>query len=166
MEKHKRKKFDELFMNVANEHSKMSHAVRAKVGAVVTKDERIVSCGWNGTPTGFDNSCEITEYVGKNEQIESPAVMKKLDFTETDNGWVRLKTKPEVVHAEINALLFAARNGTPLEGSTLYTTCAPCIDCAKAIYQAGVKKVIYGHDYKDSSPLDFLKKCGIEVQKL
>jgi dCMP deaminase len=150
MEKHKRKKFDELFMNVANEHSKMSHAVRAKVGAVVTKDERIVSCGWNGTPNGFDNNCET-------EVLET---LPYLNGTST-----KLVTKPEVVHAESNALLFAARNGTQLEGSTLYVTLSPCFECAKLIVQSGVKRVVFGQQYRDDSPITFLKQANIEVQK-
>ena len=148
MEKHKRKKFDELFMNVANEHSKMSHAVRAKVGAVVTKDERIVSCGWNGTPNGFDNNCET-------EVLET---LPYLNGTST-----KLVTKPEVVHAESNALLFAARNGTQLEGSTLYVTLSPCFECAKLIVQSGVKRVVFGKQYRDDSPITFLRQANIEV---
>jgi dCMP deaminase len=119
----------------------MSHATRAQVGAILVKDNNIISMGWNGTPSGFDNNCEIT-----------------LD----DNTLV---TKPEVLHAESNCITKVARSSQSSENSTMYITISPCMECAKLIAQSGVSRVVYKNFYRDKKSLDFLVKYGIIVDK-
>lgn len=123
----------------------MSHAVRAQVGAILVKDNNIISMGWNGTPSGFDNECEI-----------------RLDeFDERS-----LITKPEVLHAETNCITKVARSSQSSHGSTMYITISPCMECAKLIAQSGVQRVVYKKFYKDKKSLDFLRKFGIIVDKI
>jgi dCMP deaminase len=136
-----------------------------KVGAVVVKDHRIISIGYNGMPSGWDNECEYIEYVGSDEQIPSPAEMKRLGFTGTDKGWYRSKTKDEVIHAEANAILKLAKSNDGGDGADLFCTHAPCIQCAKLIYGAGIKKVFYRESYRSEDGINFLNKCNIEVIK-
>lgn len=119
----------------------MSHATRAQVGAILVKDNNIISMGWNGMPSGFDNNCEIT-----------------LD----DNTLV---TKPEVLHAESNCITKVARSSQSSENSTMYITISPCMECAKLIAQSGVSRVVYKNFYRDKKSLDFLVKYGIIVDK-
>lgn len=122
----------------------MSHAVRAKVGAILVKDNNVISMGWNGTPAGFDNECEI-----------------RLD--EMDE--FALITKPEVLHAESNCLTKVARSSQSSEGSTMYITISPCMECAKLIAQSGITRVVYKNFYRDKKSLDFLSEFGIIVEK-
>ncbi len=117
--------------------SKKSHCKRRQVGALIVKDSTIISDGYNGTPTGYDNCCE-------------------------SNG----DTKWEVIHAETNAILKCAKNGISCEGGTLYVTLSPCRDCSKLILQAGITRLVYNEVYRDGAGLDFLKKAGIAVNKL
>ena len=124
------------FINIAEEVAKASYCKKYKVGAVIVKDDRIISIGYNGTPTNsINNCCE-------------------------ENG----KTKDDVIHAEMNAILFAAKNGISTNGCTLYVTLSPCKDCAKNIIQAGIKKVIYKDEYKDTTGIKILSK-SIEIEK-
>jgi len=160
-----KQKWIDAFMDTAERFAQLSSAKRLKVGAVVVKDNRIISIGYNGMPSGWDNECENTEYVGSDEQIPSPDEMKRLGFTGTDKGWYRLRTKDEVIHAEANAISKLAKSGDSGDGSDLFCTHAPCIHCAKIIYGAGVKKVYYRNSYRDTVGLDFLSKCGIEIEK-
>lgn len=134
-------KFIRYFMDVAKLTANLSHANRLKVGAIIVKDNRIISIGYNGTPAGWDNNCEH-EVNGK------------------------LTTKDEVIHAEENAILKLARDGESGKGSTMYITHAPCIRCARLIYNAGVSSIYYEIPYRDTSGIDFLQKCGISVQKI
>ena len=120
----------------------MSHAKRAKVGALLVKDNNIISMGWNGTPSGFDNECEITNADGS------------------------LVTKPEVLHAESNCITKVAQSTQSSLDSTMYITISPCMDCSKLIAQSGVKRVVYKDFYRDKKSLDFLRRCGIIVEKL
>lgn len=136
------KRFVDLYMDIAVRTSEMSRAVRLKVGSVIVKDTRIISMGWNGTPAGWDNICEYTE----------------LDGT--------LKTKPEVLHAEMNALMKLARSPESGAGASIFITHAPCINCAKGIYQAGIKEVYYKENYREEDGVDFLKKCGVEIKSV
>ena len=133
-------KWDKAHLEVAKTYAQLSSARRMKVGAVIVKDNRIISIGYNGMPSGWDNNCE--DVVGMPD-----------DQT--------LKTKKEVLHAESNAITKVAKSTESAEGAVLYTTCAPCIDCAKLIHQAGIKRVVYGHNYKSEEGLTFLDKCGI-----
>jgi len=134
-------KWDEAHMQVAETYAKLSSAIRMKVGAVIVKDNRIISIGYNGMPSGWDNNCEY-----------------EIGAYELDR---ELKTKDEVIHAESNAITKVAKSTESAEGAVLYTTCAPCLECAKLIYQSGIKRVVYGHNYKSNEGLTFLEKCGI-----
>lgn len=136
------KRFIDLYMDIAIRTSKMSRAVRLQVGSVIVKDNRIISMGWNGTPAGWDNNCEYEEMPGQ------------------------LKTKPEVLHAEMNALMKLARSTESGLNASMFVTHTPCINCAKGIYQAGIKEVYYNKNYRENDGVDFLKKCGVEIKNV
>jgi len=146
-------KWVSAFMDTAERFAQLSSAVKLKVGSVVVKDNRIISIGYNGTPTGWDNRCEhlVSEY---NE------VTKSWYLTE------ELVTNDDVIHAEANAILKLAKDGESGNGADLFCTHAPCIHCAKLIYGAGIRKVFYREDYKSTDGLDFLNKCNIEIEKV
>ena len=135
-------KLDKTYMNMAKELAKLSHAQRRKVGCLIVKDTHIIAEGINGTPRGFDNSCEFTDHV--------------------DHYY----TKPEVLHAESNAITKLARSTNSSEGATVYVTCCPCFDCAKLIIQAGIKRVVYFENYRDQSGLALLNKAGVETTQI
>tara|TARA_R100000152_G_scaffold18901_1_gene10871 strand:+ start:31 stop:450 length:420 start_codon:yes stop_codon:yes gene_type:complete len=137
-----RDKLDKTYMNMARELAKLSHAQRRKVGCLIVKDTHIISEGLNGTPRGFDNSCEYVDHV--------------------DHYY----TKPEVLHAESNAITKLARSTNSSEGATLYVTCCPCFDCAKLIIQSGIERVVYDEPYSKGDGLTLLKKAGVKVEKL
>ena len=130
-------------MRVAEETSALSYAKRLQVGCVIVKDRRILSIGYNGTPSGWDNCCEHTLH----------------DRMGYDTG----KTKPEVLHAESNALMKLCQSNESSTGSTAFVTHAPCMDCAKLLYQAGIAEVIYRDEYRSIDGVEFLKKCGVKV---
>ena len=130
------------YMATAKIFAELSHARRLHVGAIVVKDDRIISIGYNGMPAGWDNNCEIT----------------------LDDG--TLKTRPEVLHAETNAIAKLARSNESGLNADLFITHAPCLDCAKLIYQAGIKRVFFGAGYRDNSGVDFLKNSGITVTQI
>jgi dCMP deaminase len=140
-------KFIQAYMDVAERFSKLSSAKRLQVGAIVVKDDRIISIGYNGMPAGWDNICEDVVEVH-------------------EDGGIVTKTKPEVIHAEANAIAKLAKGNESGDGSMMFLTHAPCIDCAKQMYTAGVKSVYYRDSYKDSKGLDFLTKCDIMVSKV
>ena len=129
-------------MNMARELSKLSHAQRRKVGCLIVKDTHIIAEGINGTPRGFDNNCEYTDHVN------------------------HFYTKPEVLHAESNAITKLARSTNSSEGSTLYVTCSPCFDCAKLIIQSGIERVVYDEEYSKIDGLSLLNRAGILVEKI
>lgn len=139
-------KYHILYLDIAERISQMSYARRLKVGALIEKNGTIISIGWNGTPSGFNNNCEH-EY-----------------FDEIGN--CTLDTKEETIHAEMNAIGKLAENGISANGSSLYITHSPCIGCSKLIQRAGIKRVIYKRDYRNDSGIKFLKKCGLEVIRL
>ena len=153
-----KKKFIDLYMNMAQNVSKLSSAVRLKVGTVIVKDN-VVTFGYNGTPSGWDNVCEDIEY--------SESVIVSGDWTYNNNikQWSRLKTKPEVLHSEANALMKISKSTISSEGATLFCTHAPCIDCAKMIHQAGIFTVFYRDTYKNDLGLEFLTKSGVNVTR-
>ena len=142
-----KQKFIDAYMDVAERFAKLSSAKRLQVGAIVVKDDRIISIGYNGMPAGWDNTCE--------DVIEIH-----------EDGGIVTKTKPEVIHAEANAIAKLAKSSESGDGSTMFLTHAPCIDCAKQVYTAGIKKVYYRDSYRDSIGLDFLAKCDIMVHKV
>jgi dCMP deaminase len=141
-----KQKWIDAFMDTAERFAQLSSAKRLQVGAVVVKDNRIISIGYNGMPSGWDNTCE--------EVIEVH-----------EDGGVITKTKDEVIHAEANAISKLAKSGDSGHGADLFCTHAPCIHCAKIIYGAGVKKVYYRNSYRDEVGLQFLERCGIEIEK-
>lgn len=132
-----KQKWVDAFMDTAERFAQLSSAKRLHVGAVVVKDQRIISIGYNGMPSGWTNECE------------------------DENG----NTKNEVIHAEANAISKLAKSGDSGDGSDLFCTHAPCVHCAKIIFGAGVKKVYYRNSYRDTAGLDFLQKCGIQLEK-
>ena len=134
-----------LFMDIAKTISERSYAEKMKVGSVIVKDCRIISMGYNGTPTGWDNVCE--------EKVYDTSAESTYQF----------KTKPEVLHAETNAIAKVAQSNESSKGATLYTTCAPCLQCAKLIFQSGISKIVYGHAYRSQEGLDFLNKAGLTI---
>jgi dCMP deaminase len=142
-----KQKWVDAFMDTAERFAQLSSARRLQVGACVVKDNRIISIGYNGMPAGWTNECE--------EIIEVH-----------EDGGVVTKTKDEVIHAEANAILKLARDGESGNGSSLFCTHAPCIHCAKLVHGAGINKVYYRHSYRDTIGLDFLEKCGIEIEKV
>jgi dCMP deaminase len=133
-----KQKWIDAFMDTAERFAQLSSAKRLQVGAVVVQDNRIVSIGYNGMPSGWTNECE------------------------NDDG----KTKDEVIHAEANAILKLARDGERGTGASLFCTHAPCIQCAKLIYGSGINSVYYRNTYRDELGLEFLKKCNIDVTKI
>lgn len=142
-------------MDWAARTAKLSHARRLQVGAVIVKDDSVISYGYNGTPAGWDNNCEdeLVEYVSSGYGM----AMREEKY---------LKTKPEVLHAEMNALMKLAKSSGSGKDATLFITHAPCIECAKGMYQAGITEVYYEEDYRDTIGIDFLKKCGIKIEKI
>lgn len=141
-----KEKFIKLYMDFARRVAQMSYARRLQVGAVVVKDDTVISYGYNGTPAGWDNNCE--------------------DIVQFSDDTVELKTKPEVLHAEMNALMKLARGHQSGQQASLFLTHSPCIDCAKGIYQAGIGEVYYAEDYRSDEGVYFLKRCGIKVYKI
>jgi len=133
-------KYQTAHMRAAHLYAELSTARRLKVGALIVKDDRIISIGYNGTPSGWDNNCEYEQEDGS------------------------LKTKPEVLHAEMNAVSKLAKSSESGNGASIFITHAPCIDCAKMIYQSGIKEVYYSTEYRDSSGIEFLKKCKVKVE--
>jgi len=151
-------KWDIAHMKVAGIYGALSSARRAKVGCVIVKDNRIISIGYNGMPSGWDNNCEDEDW---------PQWARSREWKEIDPVYVRLKTKPEVLHAETNAIAKVARSSENCDGATLYTTMLPCLDCAKLIYQSGIQKVFYAETYpKGTAGLEFLNQCKIPVVKI
>ncbi len=134
----KQLRYDKAYLKMATEWAKLSHCKRRQVGALIVKDKMIISDGYNGTPTGFENCCE------------------------DDEGY----TKWYVLHAEANAILKVASSTQSTRGSTLYVTLSPCTDCSKLIFQSGIVRVVYITEYKDRTGLDFLVKSGVKVEQI
>ncbi|GGE03219.1 deoxycytidylate deaminase [Psychroflexus salis] len=136
--KNKQLKFDKAYLRMANEWGKLSHCERKQVGAIIVKDRMIISDGYNGTPSGFENNCEDEEGI----------------------------TKWYVLHAEANAILKVAASTQSCKGATLYITLSPCKDCSKLIHQAGITRVVFQKKYKDDSGLVFLEKAGVDLSHI
>lgn len=131
-------KFDERYLEMASVWAKNSYCKRRQVGALIVKDKMIISDGYNGTPSGFENVCE------------------------DENG----VTKPYVLHAEANAISKVAKSGNSSQGATLYVTASPCIECSKLIIQAGIRRVVYRDEYRLTDGIDLLRRAGVEVEKV
>lgn len=150
-----KQKFIDAHMKAAEVYSQLSSAKRLQVGCVVVKDNTIIGIGYNGMPAGWTNDCE--EVVDVN--LSDP----RYDF---NNFTKELKTKPEVMHAETNSLAKIARSTNSSDGAALFVTHAPCLECAKLIYQAGINSVYYRNTYRSTDGIDFLEKCNINVKKV
>tara|TARA_B110000977_G_scaffold194558_1_gene271390 strand:+ start:757 stop:1215 length:459 start_codon:yes stop_codon:yes gene_type:complete len=133
--KTKQLKYDIAYLKMSLEWANLSYCERKQVGALIVKDRMIISDGYNGTPSGFENICETTE---------------------GDTKWY-------VLHAEANAISKVAQSTQSTEGATLYQTLSPCKDCSKLVYQSGIKRVVFIHKYKDTSGIDFLEQAGVEI---
>jgi dCMP deaminase len=140
-----KQKFIDYYMDVAKRTGKLSYARRLKVGAIIVKENRILSYGYNGMPAGWDNDCE--------------------DKIWDKTGDYELQTKPEVLHAETNAIAKVSSSTESSQGATLFCTHAPCLQCAKLIYQSGINNIYYRDTYRDNAGLEFLEKSGVNVTK-
>jgi dCMP deaminase len=147
-------KFIDYYMRIAEVTADLSYAKRLHVGAVIVKENQILATGYNGMPSGWENVCEIEMMDFPDESVDDSLPLL-----------VRLKTKPEVLHAEMNSLMKVAKSNESTDGATLFCTHAPCLDCAKASYQAGIKEVIYKNDYRSMDGINFLKLCGVNVHQ-
>jgi dCMP deaminase len=156
-----KQKFVDAHMAAAEVYSKLSSAKRLQVGCVVVKDNTIIVFVYNGMPSGWTNDCEYKVYANE-WSIDN----NEWEYQEEDSGNpYNLKTKSEVLHAETNALAKIAKSTNSSEGSSLFVTHAPCLDCAKLIYQSGIKSVFYRNSYRDENGINFLLKCNLEVKK-
>ena len=148
-----KQKFVDAYMDVAERFAQLSSARRLHVGAIVVKDDRIISIGYNGMPAGWDNNCEDEIVVAVVDGVPQREIKE-------------LKTKPEVLHAETNAIAKLAKSNESGMGATMFITHAPCLDCAKLIYQSGISSVLYRNSYRDTGGITFLEKSGITVEQV
>ena len=139
-------KLIQAYMQTAEVFAELSHARRLHVGSIIVKDDRIISIGYNGMPAGWDNNCE--------------------DVVQHSDDTTTLKTKPEVLHAETNAIAKLAKSTESGLDATMFITHAPCLDCAKLIFQSGISSVFYRNSYRSEDGVQFLKQSGIKVQKI
>ncbi len=161
-------------MDWAQRTAELSHARRLHVGAVIVKDDTVISYGYSGMPAGWDNNCEDKEFMSRDAGgwLSPDEIEERWPFEETSDedgeyiGRYRLKTKPEVLHAESNAIAKLARSHNSGLGADIFITHAPCIECAKLIYQSGIRRVYFGQAYRNDAGIEFLQKSGIEVNKL
>ena len=142
-----KQKFRDAFMKTAEVFAGLSSARRLHVGAIVVKDDRIISIGYNGMPSGWDNDCEYMRYDDNGDELG-------------------LASKPEVLHAETNAIAKLAKSTESGNGATLFITHAPCLDCAKLVYQSGINSVFYRNSYRSDDGIEFLEKCNVKVEKI
>jgi dCMP deaminase len=174
-----KQKFIDLYMDWADRTAELSHAKRLQVGAVIVKDDSVISYGYNGMPAGWDNNCEDKEYMSSDAGgwLSPDEIYEKWPFEETvvvanDNESFetsmryRLKTKPEVLHAESNAIAKLAKSINSGNGAGIFITHAPCIDCAKLIYQSGISSVYYRSSYRDTAGIEFLEKSGVKIEQV
>ena len=143
-----KQKFIDAYMKTAEVFAELSSARRLHVGAIIVKDDRIISIGYNGMPSGWDNNCE--------DEIWPPYYGDE----------PTLKTKPEVLHAETNAIAKLAKSTESGDGATLFVTHAPCLDCAKLVYQSGINSVFYRNSYRSKDGIQFLEKAGVKITQV
>ena len=141
-----KQKLLDAYMKTAETFAECSTAKRLHVGAIVVKEDRIISIGYNGMPSGWDNDCE--------------------DIKINNDGQYELKTKPEVLHAETNAIAKLAKSNESGLGASMFVTHAPCLDCAKLVYQSGINTVYYRNSYRDENGIQFLEKAGVKIEKV
>ena len=165
-------KFIKLYMDWAKRTAQLSYAKRLQVGAVIVKDDSVISYGYNGTPAGWDNNCEDKVWdQGAGSWLDPEEFEAQYPYEGWHMGVQRnvrygLKTKLEVLHAEMNSLMKLAKSSSSGDQASLFVTHSPCLDCAKGIYQAGIKEVFYQEDYRSDDGIAFLKKCGIKIEKV
>ncbi len=175
-----KKKFKHAYMETAKIFAELSHAKRLHVGAIVVKDDRIISIGYNGMPAGWDNNCEYKDYMNSDaggwlnpDEMQARWRFEEETVEQLSDDTVRkrtfryaLKTKPEVLHAETNAIAKLAKSTESGAGATMFVTHSPCLDCAKLIYQSGITNVYYRDNYRSDDGINFLIKSGVIVEKL
>jgi dCMP deaminase len=159
-------------MKTAENYASLSTAVRLQVGSIIVKEDRIISIGYNGMPAGWDNNCEDRVWDnGAGGWLDPDTFNEKYPYEAWHEGVQRdvrygLKTKPEVLHAEANAIAKVARSPESAEDAVLFVTHSPCIECAKLIYQSGIRQVFYRDNYRSEAGVDFLKQAGVIVNKV
>jgi dCMP deaminase len=169
-------KFIDVYMKTAEAFAELSSARRLHVGALIVKDDRIISIGYNGMPSGWDNNCEdeiypeerMGDYELHPDEFDSMFPYKRQLLPKDSNKWesYNLKSKPEVLHAETNAIAKLAKSTESGDGATMFITHAPCLDCAKLVYQSGINSVYYRNSYRSDEGLQFLAKAGVQVEKV
>lgn len=176
--KREQKEIDIVYLNMAKNISTFSRAIRRKVGCVIVKDRQIISDGYNGTPVGFSNVCETYDGQIKYDKYQKDYIYDMTDFTyeeydykcaneiANEKGVDALKTKPEVLHAEANAITKLSKSTQSSNGATIYITDEPCFDCSKLIIQAGIKRVVYIRPYTKHEGVELLKVAGISVEQI
>lgn len=163
-----KEKFKRLYMKFAEDVSELSYAERLKVGAVIVKDDRVISFGYNGMPSGWDNECEIREYYyhDDNHQPDDDWIKETYPIREYGGRPYKLVTKRECLHAESNAIAKLARSPESGLGASLFITHSPCMECAKLIHQTGISSVFFKHRYRDESGINFLEKSDIYIEEI
>lgn len=163
-----KQKLKNAYMKTAETFAELSHARRLHVGAIVVKDDRIISIGYNGMPAGWDNDCEYKDYMNGDAGgwLNPNEIEERWQYLEEDGTRYALKTRPEVLHAETNAISKLAKSTESGEGAAMFVTHSPCLDCAKLIYQSGINSVYYRNTYRSEDGIEFLKKSGVTVEKL
>jgi len=166
-------KFKRAYMKTAETFAELSHARRLHVGAIVVKDDRIISIGYNGMPAGWDNDCEYKEWMDRDAGgwLNPDEIYERwphCEFNEDaeEEYRYRLVTRPEVLHAETNAISKLAKSTESGDGAAIFITHSPCLDCAKLIYQSGINSVFYRSSYRSDDGVEFLKKSGVTVEKI
>lgn len=160
-----KKEVIEAHMATASNYAKLSKARRLQVGAIIVKDDRIISIGYNGTPPGWDNDCEDKVYMSGDAGgwLDPGEIKERWQYLEEDGTRYALKTKPEVLHAEMNAIGKLAKHGGSSNGADMFCTHAPCIECAKLILVSGISRVFYREAYRSTEGVELLKKGGVDV---
>ncbi len=166
-------KLVKAYMDTARVFAELSHARRLHVGAIIVKDDRIISIGYNGMPAGWDNDCEYKEWMDRDAGgwLNPDEIYERwphADYNEEAEEEYRycLKTRPEVLHAETNAISKLAKSTESGDGAAIFITHSPCLDCAKLIYQSGINSVFYRNSYRSDDGVEFLKKSGVTVEKI
>jgi dCMP deaminase len=167
-------KFKNLYMDWASRTAELSHAKRLHVGAVIVKDDTVISYGYNGMPAGWDNNCEDVEWCSAGGWLSAEEIEEGWPYEGTYldadgnkmQGRYRLKTKPEVLHAESNAIAKLAKSSNSGVNADIFITHAPCMECSKLILQSGIRRVYFNQNYRDDSGIKFLEKSGIKVEQL
>ncbi len=155
-------RMQEFYMRIAYDCAAMSRAERTQVGAVIVKNDNIISHSWNGTPTGWNNTCESKEYMGDVGFMDPDDILSQWPLVD-DDGRYKLVTIPEVLHAETNAISKLAKGHESGHNASIFSTMAPCIHCAKLIYQSGITSFYYHESYRITDGLDFLKAAKVKV---